>query len=339
MKHSLRAPHFQRRLRLGVIYILCAIVLIWALAPIYWVAVSSISTRRELYAQPYKIWFPSEPTFESYRTIFTQGAKFRDGSFSPTAHLMSAGLRNSLIISVASAAVVTLLATGAGYAFARMQFRGKNAIFLLIMLMLPLPIWVSLIALFFIMSRLELVDTLLGLVLIFVTLLLPLAVWMMTTFVRDIPGEIQDAARVDGADRWRILYSIVLPLARPGMGGGLPGRHAHHLEQFPHPADLQPQRRLAAADHRADALHRPVRSRLGRHVGRRCGDHAAALPDGALLPALPRARLDHGRGEVGATHRVARRNSSETVGATHRVARVLNLCGRHNMPPLQTFPL
>ena len=130
---------------------------------------------------------------------------------------MSAGLRNSAIISVASAAIVTLLASGAGYAFARMQFRGKNAIFLLIMLMLPLPIWVSLIALFFIMSQLKLVDTLLGLVLIFVTLLLPLSVWMMTTFVRDIPSEIQDAARVDGAGRWRLLYSIILPLARPGM--------------------------------------------------------------------------------------------------------------------------
>ena len=217
MRLGHRGPRFQRSLRLGFIYALCAIVLIWALAPIYWVAVSSISTRRELYARPYKIWFPSEPTLESYRTIFTEGAKFRDGGFSPTAHLMSAGLRNSAIISVASAAIVTLLASGAGYAFARMQFRGKNVIFLLIMLMLPLPIWVSLIALFFIMLQLKLVDTLLGLVLIFVTLLLPLSVWMMTTFIRDIPSEIQDAARVDGAGRWRLLYSIILPLARPGM--------------------------------------------------------------------------------------------------------------------------
>ena len=207
----------QERLRLSIIYALCAIVLIWALAPIYWVAVSSISTRRELYARPYKIWFPSEPTLESYRTIFTEGAKFRDGGFSPTADLMSSGLRNSVIISVASAAIVTLLATAAGYAFARMTFVGKNLIFLLIMLMLPLPIWVSLIALYFIMTQLELIDTLLGLVLIFVTLLLPLSVWMMTTFVRDIPMEIQDAARVDGAGRWRLLYSIILPLARPGM--------------------------------------------------------------------------------------------------------------------------
>ena len=207
----------QERLRLAAIYVCCAIVLIWALAPIYWVLVSSVSTRQELYARPYKIWFPQNPTLESYRTIFTQGAKFRDGGFSPTADLMSSGLRNSVIISVASAGIVTLMATGAGYAFARMNFAGKNVIFLLIMLMLPLPIWVSLIALFFIMSQLKLIDTLIGLILIFVTLLLPLSVWMMTTFVRDIPSEIQDAARVDGADRWRLVFSIVLPLARPGM--------------------------------------------------------------------------------------------------------------------------
>ena len=214
MKLGLRGAE---RLRLTLIYILCAVVLIWALAPIYWVFVSSISTRKELYARPYKIWFPSQPTFESYQTIFTQGAKFRAGGFSPTADLMGAGLRNSIIISVGAAGIVTLLATGAGYAFARMRFPGRNLIFLLIMFMLPLPIWVSLIALFFLMSQLELIDTLLGLILIFVTLLLPLAVWMMTTFVRDIPAEIQDAARVDGANRWRLVYSIILPLARPGM--------------------------------------------------------------------------------------------------------------------------
>ena len=280
----------QERLRLGFIYVLCAVVLIWALAPIYWVFVSSISTRRELYSRPYKIWFPSEPTFESYHTIFTQGAKFRDGSFSPTAGLMSSGLRNSVIISVASAGIVTLLATGAGYAFARMQFRGKNAIFLLIMLMLPLPIWVSLIALFFIMSRLELVDTLIGLILIFVTLLLPLSVWMMTTFVRDIPNEIQDAARVDGAGRWRLVYSIILPLARPGMVAVFLVGMLTTWNNFSHPAYFHPHRRFAAADHRADALHRSVRGGLGGYVGRGCCYDVATLLDGAFLPTLPGAR-------------------------------------------------
>ena len=206
----------RKRLRLVFIYAMCAIVLLWVLGPIYWVAVSSISTRSELYAQPYKVWFPSQPTLEHYVTIFTTGAEFRGGA-SPTAELMTAGLRNSVIISVASAAIVTSLAVGAGYVFARMRFIGKRIVFFFIMFMLPLPIWVSLIALFFLITQFGLLDTLPGLILIFVTLLLPLSVWMMTTFIRDIPEEIQDAARVDGAGRWRLVFSIILPLARPGM--------------------------------------------------------------------------------------------------------------------------
>lgn len=206
----------QKGLRLVFIYAMCAIVLLWVLGPIYWVAVSSISSRTELYARPYKVWFPSQPTLEHYATIFTSGAEFRGGA-SPTAELMTAGLRNSVIISVASAAIVTLLATGAGYVFARMRFMGKRIVFFFIMFMLPLPIWVSLIALYFLISQFGLLDTLPGLILIFVTLLLPLSVWMMTTYIRDIPEEIQDAARVDGADRWRLVFSVILPLARPGM--------------------------------------------------------------------------------------------------------------------------
>ena len=206
----------QKGLRLVFIYAMCAIVLLWVLGPIYWVAVSSISSRTELYARPYKVWFPSQPTLEHYATIFTSGAEFRGGA-SPTADLMTAGLRNSVIISVASAAIVTLLATGAGYVFARMRFMGKRIVSFFIMFMLPLPIWVSLIALYFLISQFGLLDTLPGLILIFVTLLLPLSVWMMTTYIRDIPEEIQDAARVDGADRWRLVFSVILPLAQPGM--------------------------------------------------------------------------------------------------------------------------
>lgn len=204
-------------LRLALIYLACAIVLFWALAPIYWVVISSISTRAELYATPYKVWFPSSPTFEHYVNLFTTGASFRDGGFSPTSGLMGSGLRNSVIISFSSAAIVTLLSTGAGYVFARMDFRGKQPIFFFLMLLMPLPIWVSIIALFFLMSQVDLIDTLTSQILIFITLLSPLSVWMMTTFVRDIPEEITDAALVDGVGQWRMLYSIIMPLARPGM--------------------------------------------------------------------------------------------------------------------------
>lgn len=207
----------HKYLRLALIYLASAVLLFWALAPIYWIVVSSISTRTELYAAPYKVWFPAAPTLNHYVSLFTSGAEYRAGGYSPTAGLIGSGLRNSLITSVTSAALVTLLSTGAGYVFARLRFRGKQVSFFYIMLMMPLPIWVALISLFFLLSQLGMIDTLHGLILLFVTFHLPLSVWLMATFVRDIPVEIEDAALVDGASRWQILSRIIFPLAKPGM--------------------------------------------------------------------------------------------------------------------------
>lgn len=206
-----------RTFRLLFIYLAVAITLFWALAPIYWVVVSSISTRTELYTAPKKVWFPSSPTFQNYHDLFTTGPKYRAGGFLPTADLMSRGMRNSIVASVATATFVTLLATGAGYVFARLRFRGNQIAFFYLMLMMPLPIWVSLVELYFIFSRLGLMDTLLGLILLLTTLALPISTWLMSTYIRDIPLEIEDAALVDGCSRWRLLFSIIMPLARPGM--------------------------------------------------------------------------------------------------------------------------
>ncbi len=207
-------PKFRRQL---LIMIGCAVVLFWVLAPIYWIVVSSISTRTELYARPYKVWFPSQPTFEHYVALFTSGAQYRSGGFSPTAGLMAQGMRNSLVISISAALLVTAFSTGAGYVFARLNFRGKQLTFYFLMLLMPLPLWVALIALFFLMTQLQLLDTLPGLTIIFIVFLAPLSIWLMSTFIRDIPSEIEDAAFVDGCDRWQILALIVFPLARPGI--------------------------------------------------------------------------------------------------------------------------
>jgi len=209
--------HQQRIIRSIVIYLAAALVLAWALAPVYWVAISSISTRTELYTAPEKVWFPRHPTGQNYEDLFTTGPQYRAGGFLPTADLMSKGMRNSVILSVATAVLVTALATGAGYIFARMRFPGKQVVFFYLMLMMPLPIWVSLVELYFLMSRLDLLDKLPGVILILTTLSLPLSTWLMTTYIRDIPTEIQDAALVDGCGRWRLLWKIIVPLARPGM--------------------------------------------------------------------------------------------------------------------------
>jgi multiple sugar transport system permease protein len=209
---------WRSRLRLVAIYGGVALLLFWALAPIYWLLVSSISTRMELYAAPNKVWFPASPTLEHFEgLLFTGSGGFRGADTGAIGPLLWAGLTNSVISSVGTAIIVTLLCTGAGYVFARMKFRGKQPAFYFIMLMMPLPIWVAIISLFFLMSQLGLIDTLPGLVLIFVAFSVPLATWLMATFVRDIPLDIEEAGLVDGATRWQILRQLVFPLARPGM--------------------------------------------------------------------------------------------------------------------------
>lgn len=207
----------RNRRRLFFLYLGSAVLIFWAIAPIYWVFVSSISTRTELYARPYKIWFPSQPTFDNYVSLFTTGAEYRAGGYSPTSELMGTGLRNSLVQSVSSALIVTVLSTVAGYIFARLRFRGKQVAFYLLMLLMPLPIWASLISLFFLMSQLNLIDTSAGMILLYSVFLTPLSVWLMSTYIRDIPAEVEDAALVDGANRWQLLFRIVFPLSRPGM--------------------------------------------------------------------------------------------------------------------------
>ena len=92
-----------------LIYFFSIIALLWAVGPIYWVVVSSISTRMELYSAPEKVWFPSKPTLEAYYRLFQGGGQYRGGDVSPTEGLMWSGLINTLIISIVSGALITFL--------------------------------------------------------------------------------------------------------------------------------------------------------------------------------------------------------------------------------------
>ena len=199
------------------VYLLAALLALWALAPIYWVVVSSVSTRIELYSAPYKHWVPTHPTLQNFVDVFTTGPKYRAGGFLPSATLLYSGVRNSLVVALASAAALSVLASLAGYAFARLEFRGRQVLFFAMLLLVPLPIWVSLIALFQLVSALGLVDTKVGLVLLFVAYGAPLYVWLMQTYIRGTPKEIEEAALIDGASRFRALWMVVLRVALPGL--------------------------------------------------------------------------------------------------------------------------
>ncbi|TRL40381.1 carbohydrate ABC transporter permease [Rhizobium straminoryzae] len=126
-------------------------------------------------------------------------------------------LMNSLIVTGASIALILVLGTMAAYALARYEFRGANAILLFFLAGLTLPLKLAVIPLFIQMRDLGLVDSRLSLIFIYVATGLPTTVFIMTGFIRSLPNELEDAARMDGANEARIMWSIMLPLVRPAM--------------------------------------------------------------------------------------------------------------------------
>jgi ABC-type glycerol-3-phosphate transport system permease component len=125
--------------------------------------------------------------------------------------------RNSILAAAGSTALAVLLGTPAAYAFARVRFRGRVPAMLFLLLMRLLPPIATVIPLFLIMRTLHLLDTVLGLVLAYSSFNLPFFIWIMYSFFVDLPKDIEDAARIDGATGWQAFARVMLPLSRPGL--------------------------------------------------------------------------------------------------------------------------
>jgi len=126
-------------------------------------------------------------------------------------------LANSAIVTGESVALILVFGTMAAYAIARYAFRGNAAIFLFFLAGLMVPLKLAIIPLFIQLDAIGLIDTRLGLVMVYVAMGLPSAVFIMTGFLRTLPGELEQSARIDGASEARILLAIMLPLARPAI--------------------------------------------------------------------------------------------------------------------------
>ncbi|RJL31716.1 carbohydrate ABC transporter permease [Bailinhaonella thermotolerans] len=123
---------------------------------------------------------------------------------------------NSLYIAVVTVALTLLTSAMAAYAFARIRFRGSGVLFVLFLATQMVPIQVTLVPLYLMLARIGLVDSHLALILPAVAN--PFAVFLLRQFIRAVPVELEEAARIDGAGRFRIFWSVVLPNIRPGLG-------------------------------------------------------------------------------------------------------------------------
>lgn len=177
------------------------------LFPFWWMVLSSVKTLRELYTVP-PIWWPAAPTWENYRTVLFE-------SNIPRYFL------NSIIISVGSTALALVLAIFASYGFARFNFKGKPLLQSFVLVGQLLPTAAIIVPLFVTLRVLNLVNTYWGLILVYMIITLPLSVWMLTSYFKNIPVELEEAAIIDGASRLECLFRITLPLSLPGLASVL----------------------------------------------------------------------------------------------------------------------
>jgi multiple sugar transport system permease protein len=183
-----------------------AVVLLWSLVPIYWSVKTSLETESAANAQNY---VPLHPTLNNYAALLTQNGDL-------PGQIRRATL--NIVIECGAATIITVvLATLAAYAFARMKFRGRQALFYAVLATMAFPAYTTLIPLYKIMSDFSLVNTYTGIVLVYVSGFLPLATWILHNYFANMPIGLEEAALIDGASRLRVLRYIVLPLARPGI--------------------------------------------------------------------------------------------------------------------------
>ena len=186
--------------RLAAVAIAGAIIL-WAF-PFYWALTASVTPEARLFEKR-PLW-PSAPDLSAYRALWSE----RD---------FWLPLRNSLVVAGGTTLLCVTVGALAAYALARLRFRGKTAIlgFVLAVTMFPQISIVS--PLYLLLRTLRLIDTYPGLILPYLTFAMPLAVWLLTGFFRQLPADLEEAALVDGASRWQILWKVILPLAAPGL--------------------------------------------------------------------------------------------------------------------------
>jgi multiple sugar transport system permease protein len=190
------------------LYVLVIIILFFTLAPFLWTIVSSISTNQELLSIPMHI-IPNNPTFERYKDIFT--------STDTKMIAFKKGIINSTIIASGVTAICLIVGTFAGYAFARLNFPRKNMTLQLFLFTNMIPPIVIIVAIYFIFSKLKLLDSVFSLIFLYSSFILPFVIWMMRSYFVGIPKDLEEAAMIDGCTRISALFRVIIPLAIPGL--------------------------------------------------------------------------------------------------------------------------
>ena len=188
--------------------IFLAVMLLFTLLPMIWMLLTSIKSGFAALQFPPQ-WWPNEPTLASYKKLLD-----------PTNSVGEDFLRffwNSLFVSTMSTILSVIVAVPAAYAFSRFDFPGRKFLFFAVLLRNMFPAVVFLVPLFILMRLLGLMNTHGSLILTYMTFGLPLAIWLLKGFYDNIPYQLEQAARIDGASRFQAFVLIIMPLSVPGI--------------------------------------------------------------------------------------------------------------------------
>jgi N-acetylglucosamine transport system permease protein len=183
-------------------HVLLAVWSVIVIVPFLWVVLSSFKTTKEILASPFSL--PAHWSFDNYAHAWTD-----------------AGIRqfflNTVIVVGAALVLVMLLGAMCAYVLARFTFPGARFIYYLMLAGLTFPIFLAIVPLFFILKNTHLINTLPGLIMVYVAFALPFTVFFLYAFFRTLPDDVYEAALIDGAGEWRAFFRIMLPMARPGI--------------------------------------------------------------------------------------------------------------------------
>ena len=185
-----------------LIYIFFSFMMVLYLAPVAWIAMTSVKTRAQIYKDPFGL--PTEFHWENYATAWKAGK-------------LGIAMLNSLFVCVITLILTMLIGSMAAFAIGRMRWKLSGAAMIYILIGMMIPVHCVLIPLFVRFANLGLNNSLWGLILPYLTFSLPTSVFIMTGFFRSIPNELLESACIDGCSIYKIFFSIALPLSRTGL--------------------------------------------------------------------------------------------------------------------------
>ena len=188
-------------------YLALAFYVAFALFPLYWLVKIAITPDKLIFTEGTAL-FPSEFTFENFQTVLI-------------ATDFLSYFKNSVIVSIGTAAITTAIAAAAGYAFSRFDFRGKRLIIALMLITQMFPLLMIIAPIYKIVAAIGLLNSLTSLIIVYTAFNIPFATFLMQSFFDGIPKDLEEAGMIDGCSRFEALRKIILPLTLPGLGATL----------------------------------------------------------------------------------------------------------------------